>query len=147
MKTLTKAIIVDLDGTLCNVDHRLHFVRDKRKNWRKFFLELVNDSVNEWCHEIMKRFSDYEILLVSGRPEDYRDITESWLKEKEITYKSLHMRKANDFRKDDIIKTEIYNNFIKDNYDVLFTIDDRKQVVDMWRSLGLVCLQCSEGNF
>lgn len=147
MKTLTKAIIVDLDGTLCNVDHRLHFVRDKRKNWNKFFLELVNDPINVWCHEIIKRFSDYQILLVSGRPEDHRDITEQWLEEKGIEYKSLHMRKTGDFRKDDIVKTEIYNSFIKDNYDVLFTIDDRKQVVDMWRSLGLVCLQCAEGNF
>lgn len=36
---------------------------------------------------------------------------------------------------------------IKDKYDVLFAIDDRSSVVDMWRDLGLVCLQCAEGAF
>lgn len=44
------------------------------------------------------------------------------------------------------IKDEIYTNFLQ-HKDVLFVVDDRKQVVDMWRSKGLTVLQCAEGNF
>ncbi len=28
-----KAIIVDLDGTLCNIDHRLKYVQKEDKEW------------------------------------------------------------------------------------------------------------------
>lgn len=57
------------------------------------------------------------------------------------------MRKDGDFRKDSIVKEEIYREWIEPFHEVLFCIDDRKQVVDMWRSIGLTCLQCAEGNF
>lgn len=36
---------------------------------------------------------------------------------------------------------------IKDKYNVLGIFDDRQQVVDMWRSLGLKCFQVEPGNF
>lgn len=57
------------------------------------------------------------------------------------------MRKNDDYRQDAVIKEEIYNLYIQPKFDVLFCIDDRKQVVDAWRNLGLVCLQCDEGQF
>jgi len=57
------------------------------------------------------------------------------------------MRKDNDFRPDEEIKKEIYNNFIKDDYNIFFVLDDRTKVVNMWRSLGLTCLQVADGNF
>jgi hypothetical protein len=56
--------------------------------------------------------------------------------------------KAQEFEKDAKIKHEIYINEIKPNYDVRFVIDDRKQVVDMWRNVaGLPVAQVAEGNF
>lgn len=57
------------------------------------------------------------------------------------------MRKTGDYRKDCIVKEEIYRKDIEPIYDILFCVDDRKQVVDAWRELGLTCLQCAEGNF
>ncbi len=142
------AIIIDLDGTLSNCDHRLHFVRDKRKNWPEFFRQLINDPVNEWCKEIIQKFeNNHNIILVSGRPDDYEDLTRQWLANNNIHYDALFMRKSKDYRKDDIVKTEIYNNFIAANYNIKFCIDDRKQIVAAWRKLGLVCLACAEGDF
>ena len=32
-------------------------------------------------------------------------------------------------------------------YSASIVLDDRKQVVDMWRSLGLTCLQVADGDF
>ncbi len=142
-----KALIIDLDGTMSNADHRKHFVENK--NWDSFYANLVHDEPNKWCHEITKLFGmkNVFILLVSGRPEKYGPVTLEWLEKHGINFDDLFMRKDGDFRKDSIVKEEIYRAEIEPNFEVLFCIDDRKQVVDMWRSIGLTCLQCAEGNF
>jgi hypothetical protein len=57
------------------------------------------------------------------------------------------MRVAGDHRKDSIVKQEIFENHIDGMFDVQFVLDDRDQVVTMWRSLGLQCFQVAEGNF
>jgi hypothetical protein len=57
------------------------------------------------------------------------------------------MREAGDSRKDSIVKQELYEKHIEPSYDVFVVLDDRNQVVDMWRSLGLVCLQVAPGDF
>jgi hypothetical protein len=79
--------------------------------------------------------------------ESSRKITIEWLNKFDIKYDLLLTRKDNDFRKDSVIKEELYKNFIEPHFDVLFCLDDRKQVVDTWRSLGLICLQCADGEF
>lgn len=57
------------------------------------------------------------------------------------------MRPEGDIRKDSIVKREIFENYIRDYYNIQFVLDDRNQVVEMWRSLGLKCLQVQEGDF
>ena len=148
---MQKAIICDIDGTLANVEHRRHFVEDKKNaDWDAFNAEMGKDTINEWCKELLKIFyaNGYEVLLVSGRPFEYTYETIFWLDKNEVQYSELFLReKKNDHRKDTIVKTEIYNNKIKGNYDILFVVDDRASVVANWRDLGLICLQCDKGNF
>jgi hypothetical protein len=60
---------------------------------------------------------------------------------------ALFMRKSGDYRKDSVVKKEIYERHIKEDFNVEFVLDDRDQVVKMWREQGLVCLQVAEGNF
>lgn len=150
-----KAIIVDLDGTLCNHSERQkQFLEDG--DWDKFFDGIHADKVNEWCRDIMNSFFvaghekvslDVFLICVTGRPERYREVTEHWLALNIYRIDDLFMRKNKDRRPDFVVKEEIYNEHIRDEYDVLFVIDDRKSVVDMWRRNGLVCLQCAEGDF
>lgn len=73
--------------------------------------------------------------------------TEKWLRGNDITYGMLLMRPEGDIRKDSIVKREIFENYIRDYYNIQFVLDDRNQVVEMWRSLGLKCLQVAEGDF
>ena len=73
--------------------------------------------------------------------------TEKWLEDKEVEYVALFMRPEGDHRKDNIVKEEIFNNHIRNKYNVIFVLDDRNQVVEMWRSLGLKCLQVADGDF
>lgn len=145
-----KIIICDLDGTLCNTAHRKHFMEQNPKDWSSFYAGIPNDPINRWCYELIGRVNAVQpyinIILVSGRPEKYRKNTEDWLHKYGIVA-DLFMRKDGDFRADAIVKKEIYEQHIKPFYDVLFCIDDRQRVVDMWREQGLVCLQCAWGNF
>lgn len=58
------------------------------------------------------------------------------------------MREAGNNEKDSIIKRRLFDTYIKDKYDIQFVLDDRNQVVDMWRKdLGLCCLQVDYGDF
>jgi FMN phosphatase YigB (HAD superfamily) len=144
-------IIVDLDGTLCNNDHRRHLVENGCRKWDEFYSLMSEDSLNMWCSEIIKRFHSnpmVEITLVTGRPEKHRETVFIWIsKHLPDLILPLYMRPDGDFRQDAIVKEEIYKNKIEPYYDVLFCLDDRRQVVEMWRRNGLVCLQCAEGNF
>lgn len=145
-------IIVDIDGTLADISTRRRHLEGPKKNWPAFLEGMEKDKPNTWCFDLCEGMSKYcidRVLFVTGRKEKYNEITTKWIK-KHLTYTfcfSLFMRQDGDYRKDAIIKQEIYEQFIKPYYDVLFCVDDRQQVVDMWRSLGLVCLQCDKGNF
>jgi hypothetical protein len=89
---------------------------------------------------------------VSGREDSCRDDTVKWLKKYKIappipSAKWLFMRRTGDYRPDFMIKEEIYHEHIELFYDVVACFDDRQQIVDMWRSLGLTCLQVAKGDF
>lgn len=145
------AIIVDLDGTLCNVDHRLHHVRTEegvRKNWKAFFDGLSQDTPNEWCRTLVGQFeSDYPVVFASGRPDDYERQTRSWLIEHEFSTTHLYMRCRGDHRSDEIAKEVILDFEILTRFKPLFFVDDRRRVADLWRRRGFICLHCHHGEF
>lgn len=134
-------IIVDLDGTLAHRCDRQWFDYSK----------VDQDELDVTVYGIVKAYADngYTILIVSGREGTAECIskTHSWLNKHNVPYYDLMMRKEKDFRRDSIVKREIYDTLIKDKFDVEFVLDDRQQVVDMWREIGLKCLQVAPGNF
>ena len=143
---LPDAIIVDIDGTVALMQGRSPF------DWEKVHTDYPNYPIIE----IVNRFRDnYEILFVSGREDVSRVKTEEWLADNVLGVKNfnddlsshLFMRQANDQRKDSVVKEEIYNNYIKDKYNIEFVLDDRNQTVQKWRELELTTLQVSNGNF
>lgn len=143
------AAIIDLDGTMCNVDHRLHFVRrEGKKDWKGFFDNISGDTVNAWCADIAATLSETrKIVYCSGRPDNYREQTQNWLNENGLNLGPLYMRPRNDSRQDNIVKEIILDFELLTRYTPYLMIDDRKQVVDMWRSRGYICLQCAPGDF
>jgi FMN phosphatase YigB (HAD superfamily) len=138
-----RTIIVDLDGTLADVGHRLHHLQG-RKSWKRFFEGMPRDPVNVWCRTLMTAMKreGYGIAIITGRPDEYETAIRTWLLNHDVPYDRLHMRKSGDFRADDIVKKEILDAHFRKE-DILFVVDDRQTVVDMWRREGLVCLQCA----
>ena len=147
MKNTLPAIIIDLDGTLANIDERRNQLW-KTNDWGGFRKGIERDKLNFWCKEIIEKFKvEYKIVLLTGRDSSCLKDTENWLEDNNIHWDELHCRKLDDYRKDAVVKEEIYTQLLKDKYEILFVVDDRQSVVDMWRSLKLICLQCDYGNF
>ena len=147
---MKKAIIVDIDGTLADVEHRVHRVNKDQKDWKAFHDSMDQDRLNHWCAKLIEamKHQGFDILFVTGRDEDYREKTQTWMKQHQIQYDKLFMRAAVDFRSDSEVKKQIYEQEIKPFWEVSFVVDDRLSVVKMWREeLGLVCLQCDWGDF
>ncbi len=146
-------ILCDLDGTLADCSHRRHHVENKPKNWDAFYAGVGDDAVHEPVAEVLHRMAAeplyYKVLFITGRPERCRADTVRWLETNTLLWTadySLYMRKDGDKRADYIVKQEILDAHI-DKDRVLFVLDDRQQVVDMWRRNGLVCFQVAPGDF
>ena len=142
---LPDCIIVDIDGTLAHMNGRSPF------DYSKVSTDVVDPQVAEIVRKYAQRdiqdLPDCYVVIVSGRDAVCMPETTTWLTEHNIPYDELHMRPEGDKRKDSIVKQEIYDKYIKDRYNVKFVLDDRNQVVDMWREIGLKVLQAAPGDF
>lgn len=149
MSELKSAIIVDLDGTLTNCDHRLFHVKKAPKDWKAFFDMMDEDDIHSWCGELIlaMRARGHAIILLTGRPDNYRALTEEWLRRYQVPYDLLLMRAHGDYRSDEQVKWELYEQSIAPAYQVLFCVEDRAGVVAMWRERGIPTLQCDLGDF
>jgi hypothetical protein len=139
-------IVFDLDGTLALTHQRDHFIQGRRKDWRGFFAACVDDKPNEPVMAIFRalKAQGLRIEIWSGRSDEVRSETESWLASHDIHADKLRMRKQGDFTPDQILK----ESWLKENDEKpLVIFDDRDKVVAMWRHHGITCLQVAEGNF
>lgn len=136
--TLPEAVIFDIDGTLAIKGARSPY------DWEKVKLDDLNLDVSA----VLEAMHDYgyKIVLLSGRDSVCRKETLEWLEDNTIPFADLYMRPEGDTRKDFIVKKELFDQ-VAEKYWVQFVVDDRKQVVDMWRSIGLTCFQVAEGDF
>lgn len=145
-----KAVIFDIDGTLADIHHRRVYLEEDPPNWRKFNDFMGDDTPNGPVLSLYRTLwtsGNYDMILASGRSERYRSITERWLIWNEIPFGRLVMRVDGDYRADNLIKQDIHDRLLSEGKSIEFVVDDRQQVVDMWRRNGVVCLQCDVGNF
>jgi predicted kinase len=127
-----EAVIFDIDGTLAVMGDRSPY--DGEKVWM--------DTPHP---DVVKALEFYDlagtdIIIVSGRDEVYREVTEKWLSDNGIWYHALYMRPTEEGnkREDSIIKYELFNQHIRPKgYRILGVYDDRHRVLRMWRALGL----------
>lgn len=135
---LPYAILCDLDGTLALFGDANPYDRD-----------FMRDDMNLAVQSTLAAFKaqGYTVLLASGRKATARQQTEAWLAHHGVAYDRLWMRQADDNRKDAIVKREIYEGHIKGVWNIMAVLDDRDQVVELWRSLGLTCFQVEYGDF
>lgn len=148
--TLIRALLVDIDGTMAlNNSGRAWYGDDYEK---RVYEDDVNEAVNGVVTYLIDAEGDWtpfaeHILFVSGRAEIGRQETMRWLIDKAKQYPqdyTLLMRKDRDFRSDVEVKTEIYNEHILGKFDVRLALDDKPELVTLWRSLGIPAWQVNE---
>lgn len=141
-----KIALIDIDGTLADVRHRLHHISGPgRKNWKAFFAEMDADTpISDMLAKVHELERDHEIAIVTGRPEEYRARTEKWLRANGIRYTQLFMRPEGDHRPDYTVKAEVLRQIPKDK--IALAIDDRGPVCDMWEKNGIRCIRVDSGE-
>ncbi|MDP9759080.1 MULTISPECIES: phosphatase domain-containing protein [Agrobacterium] len=147
---MKKIVIFDIDGTIANVEHRRTWLQLSPPDWERFHAEMGDDIPNPAIVELYKllwKTDQYEMVLTSGRFERSRRLTETWLTWNEIPFGRIYMRGDDDGRADHLVKEEMLRQILADQREIAFAVDDRDQVVSMWRRNGVTCLQCAYGDF
>jgi len=142
--SLPSAVICDIDGTLAlNTDRDIYDLT-----------KVATDTPNQPIIDLVQMLAkQHQIIFTSGREDVCESDTREWLAKHVIdadidpSLITLFMRPANDTRRDAIVKREIFDTHIRDSYRVVYVVDDRNQVVEMWRQLGLTVLQVADGDF
>ena len=144
-----KCYIVDVDGTIADSEHRLHYVTNGHRDWTNWKKYWQDDKPIQPVIDIIRlgHSVGIKIVLCTAREDNCREETIKWLQIHDVPYDDLFMRDDYDTRPDDIIKFELLQEILRDGYEPLCVFDDRQCVVDMWRAQGLVCLQPAPGNF
>jgi len=141
---MTECVIFDIDGTLADLSHRLHYL--DTRDYDSFFGTVFEDDPI-WPTIMVARAMYNEghvIVLVSGRSDVCEEDTVAWMMEYSVPFDALYMRKKGDHRADTVVKREILDQLRADGYDPYLAIDDRKRLADMWREEGIMCYLCSD---
>ncbi|MFJ9413648.1 AAA family ATPase [Streptomyces sp. NPDC101227] len=137
---LPAAVMCDIDGTLAIRGDRGPY------DFSRCGEDLLNVSVRDALRSFQRADGDVLVLL-SGRGEEHRALTEEWLRRHEVPYDELWMRAAGDGRRDDVVKAELFDRHVRHRFAVRVSLDDRDRVVAVWRRMGLPTWQVNYGNF
>ena len=136
------SIVVDLDGTLADCNHRLHFIEQPKKDWKSFFNHCNEDSVIEPVRELINMLkTKYMIIILTARPDISKEATVKWLDDNNIEYDALFMRGKNDYRKSPVVKSDLIEEMKCHDYIPIYAIEDRDDCIDMFNSLGIFTLK------
>ncbi|MEO3783868.1 AAA family ATPase [Actinocorallia sp. B10E7] len=135
-----KAVLVDIDGTTALISGRSPY------DHTRVHQDLPNTPVIAVIRAM--HAAGHRVVFLSGRSDNCRAETETWLeKHVGVPFDALHMRAHKDNRRDSLVKVELFDAHVRDAYDVTCVLDDRNQVVEAWRALGLTVFQVAEGDF
>lgn len=146
-------VVFDIDGTLADCGHRLQYAQAKL--WEEFHERCLDDPVIINIADLMIQMSisGKSIILLTGRPEKYRVMTEAWLEKASLKqfYDELIMRPDDNFVQDGPMKCDLLEMRFGSQEDVLsniwFVVDDRETVVEALRNYGLTVLQPAAGGY
>ena len=138
---LPLVVVCDLDGTLALKGDRNIY------DYQKVGLDIPHKPVSSFLNFLANEGS-VDFIFCSGRKRECRGETIKWIKDHiHCSHFLLFMRENEDNRKDAIVKVELWERYIKDKYNIWFWLDDRQQVVDALRKVGIPVWQVAPGDF
>lgn len=131
--------VVDIDGVLADVRHRLHFLegrRSREKDWGGFFRAARKDPLLKVGYETVVKLAEvYEIVYLSGRPEHCRRDTERWFDKHHLPEGELRLRPPRDMRPARLFKVEELHKLAQ-RAPVAVLVDDDVQVCEAAMAAG-----------
>jgi hypothetical protein len=128
--------IVDIDGVVADVRHRLHHIEGRRKSWPRFFDAAGDDGLHEEGKAVVERLrEDHEVVYLTGRPRWLEDVTLAWLDEHGLGGHRLLMRPDADRRPAAVLKAEVARE-LADGRTVGIVVDDDRRVIDAMAAAG-----------
>jgi len=128
--------VVDIDGVVADVRHRLHHVEGSPKDWPAFFAAADDDTLLAEGEETVRRLAEvYDIVYLSGRPERLRGVTERWLEDHDLPRGPLLLRPYGDYRPSRVLKVEELER-LAESRTVVVLVDDDPRVLDNARRHG-----------
>jgi len=128
--------VVDLDGVVADVRHRLHHLTGGRKDWPAFFAAAPEDGLLAEGSETVHRLAEvYDVAYLSGRPERLRAVTQRWLHDQQLPAGDLLLRPDGDYTPSRVFKVDALRRLAVTRT-VVVLVDDDQRVLDAAREAG-----------
>jgi hypothetical protein len=128
--------VIDIDGVLADVRHRLRYLDRRPKDWSGFFGAAPQDPPLEVGLDTVRRLAEvYEIVYLSGRPEHCRRDTQDWFAKHGIPEGELHLRPRTDHRPARLVKLGVLRR-LQERAPVAVLVDDDDEVLETARQAG-----------
>jgi hypothetical protein len=128
--------IVDIDGVVADVRHRLHHLERRPKNWKAFFAAAAQDAIHPEGEAVVSTLAEnHEIVFLTGRPGRLRSDTTAWLDANGLGGHRLVMRPEGDHRPAAVVKRELLDELATGRM-VAVVVDDDPVVLDTMRAAG-----------
>lgn len=135
--------VVDLDGVVADVTHRLRHLRTRPKDWDGFFAALSADPVLPEGLAVSRRLAEeHRLVYLSGRPERTRADTEAWLRRHSLPPGRLLLRRDDDRRPARLLKVGVLRRLSREA-PVAVLVDDDPQVCAAARAAGFAVLEAT----
>ena len=135
--------VLDVDGVLADVGHRLHHLEGPRKDWRAFFAAAGADPPLTTGLALAHELADeHELAYLTGRPEGLRAVTQRWLGRHGLPAGPLWMRRRGDFRPAREMKLDALHRLGTERR-VELVVDDDVDVVAALEAAGYAVLQAT----
>jgi hypothetical protein len=129
--------VVDIDGVVADVRHRLHLLASRPKDWAAFFAAAADDPAHPEGLAVVQRLAESaEVVFLTGRPEEHRAATQRWLDAHGLGGRRLLMRPTGDRRPAAVLKVEVLAE-LRADHEIVAVVDDAEPVVAAVRAAGL----------
>lgn len=139
-----KTILVDIDHTLSDAAWRDGMERGGKEGWEEYYKAGDKDEPHGKMVDFINSLHDfgYNIVAVTGRPEKWRSATTNWLVRHGVMVDEILMRPENNFKTSPLVKIELVRErFSSLKREVLLIIDDREDIINMFKANGIIGLQ------
>lgn len=142
-----RILFLDIDGVLADCTHRLKYIKGKKKDYDKFYGEVLKDTPLQEYDFITNLSEAYNgnVVFLTGRRQSCSQNTFEWLRKHYGLPKdeaTLICREDGDHRPSPVVKAEGAVNFIADkNIKACMIVDDMQEnvqaVVDALSEVGV----------